>query len=74
MNLALIVKYVADFVRGATGIHCENRGLGIWSLACELEGKTKSVQFDDTGLYPSESKERRSELHIASEIAQELRR
>lgn len=77
MNLHSIVKYVGDFVPAAKRIRATTSG-GLYVLRCEIGTRTHTVQFTDVGLYGEEpvisTDGARSEIHIASDIAKELRK
>jgi hypothetical protein len=79
MNLSIINNKVAEFAPDANDIHCVDVGNGVWDCVATVEGKARSVQFDRAGLYgvPQPglwSMAPKSEIWIASQIAQELRK
>jgi hypothetical protein len=76
MNLSEIRRFICDFVPGARMVRFEDCGLGVWSVACEIGAVTKSAQFTDAGIYPNDDPAagQRSEIHIASDLARELKR
>ena len=79
MNTAHITRKVAELVPEAKDIRVRDTGQQIYALACELDGRTKSVQFNACGLYPPDLTRMwidwpKSDLYIAAEIAKELRK
>ena len=79
MNLAHITRTVAEMVPGAKNVRTRDAGGHVHALVCEIDGKTHSVMFDATGLYGQSITGMfqdwpKSDLHIATEIAKELRK
>ena len=79
MNISHIEKSVQQMVPDAKDCRTRDTGGRVHAFICELHGRTKSVQFDGTGLYPPDPTRMwvdwpKSDLYIAAEIAKELNR
>ena len=79
MNLSVIAREVAKLVPCAKNVRTRDAGGHVHALVCEIDGKTHSVMFDATGLYGQSITGMfqdwpKSDLHIAAEIAKELRK
>ena len=76
LNLTLLAKYISDFAPAAKELHITHDGT-LWTAFCLVGGLTRVVQFTQAGVYGDSATrdgEVRSELHLASDIARELRR
>lgn len=79
MNLHAIARKVQELVPGASDVETREQPGHVYALVCKLGGKTRSVLFDVTGLYGQSITGMfqdwpKSDLHIATEIAKELRK
>ena len=79
MNVATIARKVQELVPCAKNVRTRDAGGHVHALVCEIDGKTCSVLFDATGLYGQSITGMfqdwpKSDLHIATEIAKELRK
>ncbi len=79
MNVHTITTKVAEFAPDAKDVHCVDAGRGVWACIATVNGKSRAVQFDAAGLYGQAQPGMyaswpKSELWIAAQIAQELRK
>jgi len=79
MNLAQIERTVQQMVPDAKNLRTRDSGGNLHALICDLDGKTRSVQFDAAGIYPPDLSRMwvdwpKSDVYIAAEIAKELKK
>jgi hypothetical protein len=77
MNLSAITRAVSDFVRDARNVEVREDSYKVYVLRCEIQGRIRTVQFDQGGLYGAGMYSTRpaiSDLALAAQIAQELRK
>lgn len=76
MKLWTVTKYVADFLPTAKDVRGRDEGGGLFAVTCSINQFYRCVQFTAAGLMgevePTDGE--RSELHLASDIARELRK
>ena len=79
MNLSIIATKVSEMVPEAQNLRTRDTGGHVYAMVCEMDGRTRSVMFDSTGLYGQSITGMfqdwpKSDAHIAAEIAKELQK
>lgn len=74
MNLHAIARKVQDLVPAASEVETREQPGHVYSLVCRMGGRTRSVMFDASGLYPNSNTHAASDMALAAEIAKELRK